>query len=346
MLDFFREQFVPCEANGHKPHVLRTDATVFVAAMLIVAEAVFLIQMFVVVPHVKLFGIVLTNALVDETNAARMSNDLPALKTNATLEAAARLKAADMVKNNYFAHTSPAGISPWHWFVEAGYNFSTAGENLAVNFSDSEDVTNAWMNSPGHRANILNNKYTEFGIATADGTFDGHSAVYVVQLFGAPVENAPLPIVAVAPSPKKFTPIVASGPTAPIKAPAPVIVKAPNGADQFAVVKGAETNAQPVPVVASVPTPVADNTQINLPAPLIVPESHSPSALISAPRNTLNFLFFGAGIAMLLALLINILVKIKIQSPRLIMNGMAVMALALLLFLLNHYLALAAIKIV
>ncbi|HUX35833.1 MAG TPA: CAP domain-containing protein, partial [Candidatus Paceibacterota bacterium] len=108
------------------------------------------------------------------------------LATSPTLEEAAKMKAEDMAKNGYFAHTSPAGKTPWYWLDQAGYNFSYAGENLAVNFVGSEDVQNAWMASPSHKENILNPNFSEIGIATATGTYQGKEAIFVVEFFGTP----------------------------------------------------------------------------------------------------------------------------------------------------------------
>lgn len=138
---------------------------------------------------------VITSALVDLTNQDRKQEDLGTLTINPVLVEAAQAKANDMAEKGYFAHTSPEGIDPWYWIKEAGYNFSYAGENLAVNFSDSEDVVAAWMDSPGHRANILSGKFTEIGIATAVGEYNGHKTTFVVQMFGTPkVASAPAPI--------------------------------------------------------------------------------------------------------------------------------------------------------
>jgi hypothetical protein len=94
-----------------------------------------------------------------------------------------------MAQKGYFAHTSPEGRSPWYWFKQGGYVFNFAGENLAVDFSDSADVERAWMNSPTHRSNILNNKFTEIGVATAVGTLDGRQTTFVVQEFGTPAHK-------------------------------------------------------------------------------------------------------------------------------------------------------------
>jgi uncharacterized protein YkwD len=132
------------------------------------------------------FASVVNSVLVDLTNTDRSAYNLGTLAVNDTLVAAAQAKADDMAAKSYFAHTSPEGLDSWHWFKQAGYDFQHAGENLAVDFSDSADVERAWMNSPSHRDNILNGKYTEVGIATAVGTYQGHSTTFVVTMFGSP----------------------------------------------------------------------------------------------------------------------------------------------------------------
>jgi len=125
--------------------------------------------------------------LIDLANNDRDQNNVSPLMINPELTLAAQMKANDMVANMYFAHTSPAGITPWYWFSKAKYSFLYAGENLAVDFSESADVNNAWMNSPLHRDNILNDKFTEIGIATAEGVYKGEKTTFVVQMFGSPI---------------------------------------------------------------------------------------------------------------------------------------------------------------
>jgi hypothetical protein len=129
---------------------------------------------------------VLPRVLVDLTNSERHLLSLNQLQANPLLEEAARRKAEDMARKSYFAHVSPEGLTPWHWFDNVGYNFRYAGENLAINFSDSNDVVKAWMNSPSHRANILSGQFTEIGIATAKGRYQGRETTFVVQMFGHP----------------------------------------------------------------------------------------------------------------------------------------------------------------
>lgn len=126
------------------------------------------------------------SVLVNLTNQNRAAANINELKVNPLLEKAAQLKADDMATKGYFAHNTPEGLTPWYWFKEAGYNYAYAGENLAVNFQNSEDVETAWMNSRGHFLNIMNPKYTEIGIATSTGMYKGREAIFVVQMFGTP----------------------------------------------------------------------------------------------------------------------------------------------------------------
>jgi uncharacterized protein YkwD len=120
-------------------------------------------------------------------NSDRASANLANLSVNPLLAAAAQMKADDMASRSYFSHNTPEGLSPWYWFSKAGYNYKYAGENLAVNFVDSEEVEHAWMDSPLHRLNILNPNFTEIGIATSTGIYEGRSAIFVVQMFGTPL---------------------------------------------------------------------------------------------------------------------------------------------------------------
>ena len=89
-----------------------------------------------------------------------------------------------MIKNDYFAHTSPQGISPWYWYDKDNYDYKYAGENLAINFLKAEDQQKAWMDSPTHRKNIFNPNYQEIGVAVAAGEINNQTAIITVQEFG------------------------------------------------------------------------------------------------------------------------------------------------------------------
>lgn len=134
-------------------------------------------------------GNVESAVLSDLTNTERKANNEPVLVVSPLLNKAAQLKADDMARNSYFSHTSPDGKTPWYWFAQVGYKYKEAGENLAINFGESKDVTNAWMNSPAHRANIVKENYTEVGTGIATGTYEGVSGVFIVQLYGKPLES-------------------------------------------------------------------------------------------------------------------------------------------------------------
>jgi hypothetical protein len=129
---------------------------------------------------------VISAVLVELANDDRGAEDLHDLVVDPKLVAAAQAKADDMAEKGYFAHQTPEGYDSWHWFRLVGYDYSYAGENLAVNFTESSDVEKAWMASPTHRDNILNKHYTEIGIATAKGLYKGREAIFAVQMFGRP----------------------------------------------------------------------------------------------------------------------------------------------------------------
>jgi hypothetical protein len=129
---------------------------------------------------------VIAAILVDLANDDRAELALNDLRINPLLVEAAQLKANDMAAKGYFSHVSPEGHNSWYWLERVGYGYTHAGENLAVDFSESADVEKAWMKSESHRANILNDRYTEIGIAVAAGTYEGRPTIFAVQMFGRP----------------------------------------------------------------------------------------------------------------------------------------------------------------
>jgi len=127
--------------------------------------------------------------LIQLTNQERMENGLKPLSFDYSLYFAAKNKADDMIKNNYFEHYSPDGKSPWNFIHNAGYNYSVAGENLAMDFRTSEGTNKAWMNSPTHKDNILDENYEDIAIAVVTGDFNGHETTMVVEMFGKKQKN-------------------------------------------------------------------------------------------------------------------------------------------------------------
>lgn len=128
-----------------------------------------------------------TNLTADELevfnliNAQRTKNGLSALKIDSEVQNVARIKAKDMVDNNYFSHTSPIYGSPFDMLKSFKVSYKTAGENIAGNSSNSAAV-NAWMNSSGHKANILNSSFNYTGIGVVTGSKYGK--IYVQMFIG------------------------------------------------------------------------------------------------------------------------------------------------------------------
>jgi len=128
------------------------------------------------------------------TNIQRAKYGLPALKENSKLDNTAMLKAGDMLRNQYFGHVSPTGVGIGDLAAEVGYEFISIGENLALgNFENDETLVQAWMDSPGHRENILNKNYSEIGVAVIKGTLEGKTTWLAVQHFALPLSACPEP---------------------------------------------------------------------------------------------------------------------------------------------------------
>jgi len=140
-----------------------------------------------------------TDIYVDQllagTNGKRAQEGLQPLSINVRLSTAASLKAQNMFTENYWAHNSPTGKTPWSFITASGYRYTIAGENLAKNFTNSQGVIDAWMGSPTHRENIMKPGYHEIGFAVVNGTLNGEETTLVVQMFGsssAPVAQKPV----------------------------------------------------------------------------------------------------------------------------------------------------------
>jgi hypothetical protein len=184
MRTWFRHFFIPHEGNDFRPDFLERFSVGVMLVLVLLSFAAANIQALVWISSDWLVSSVLPSVIVELTNEEREDNAIESLTHSAVLDRAAQLKAEDMAKNSYFAHYSPTGISPWYWFDKAGYDYLHAGENLAVHFTESDEVVKAWMRSPLHRDNIMNGKYAEIGVGTARGEYNGFPTIFVVQLFG------------------------------------------------------------------------------------------------------------------------------------------------------------------
>lgn len=304
LLRTFKKYFIPHKKNNHKPHLLRTKATVFLLVVILFTEAFFLYSALVYLPSSNLLSLIMPSVLVQEANAERQTYNETPLQTNTLLERAAQLKANDMAQKGYFSHTSPDGSSPWSWIQKAGYEYQRAGENLAVNFVESSDIQKAWMASEGHRENILNGLFTEVGIATAHGMYKGSEATFVVQMFGTPLTTPAAPTVSATKTPIPKSSVAAMATVKPVRAAATVTVTPP--------ISSALSSVATLPVV---------------------------SAVVSKPRLTTNRILIGIIIAIALALALTLIVWREVKHPRLVANGLAVAVVAIALLLANQYIA-------
>jgi uncharacterized YkwD family protein len=127
----------------------------------------------------------LESEVVRLVNIERSKNGLQALKENWQLSRVARYKSADMAAKNYFSHTSPTYGSPFRMMESFGIKYSAAGENIAYGQKTPQQVMTAWMNSPGHRSNILSPSYTQIGVGYAKNK---SGTAYWTQMFIKPLQ--------------------------------------------------------------------------------------------------------------------------------------------------------------
>lgn len=360
-MHWLKHWFIPHEGNGHQPRFLRSRSVLILLFLSLFIEAGYLVHTYVILPRSDFFAAVLASVLIEQTNEKRVDEHLATLAVDPKLEAAARSKAEDMAASGYFAHNTPDGRTPW-WFIDrTGYRYDAAGENLAVNFTESSDVTEAWMHSPLHRANIVNGRFTEIGIATARGVYKGREAVFVVQMFGRP--SAPITTFretllsggAIVPPPGVHAPTSeAINPVRPSRAvklkdapnssltALPVLMVASTSAP-VAVAGGSETG-RAVAGIADFPIP-ADALALE---PELVPENASVSTasvweeFVVSPRRVTTGVYVLLGGIVFLALFLAVFIKIRIQYPHLIMNGLLLLAIIAGLGVFNYLLSVSA----
>ena len=188
--------FIPQEKNNHRAALLRVNAILVLIAFYLLNNSIIKFVAYLKPGVLGYSSEITAQKVLDQTNQQRQKLGLAPLKYNSTLSVSATNKANDMFTDNYWAHNAPDGKVPWDFFKEVGYQYTVAGENLARDFYNTNSLIKAWMNSPTHRANIVNGKYQEIGIGVVNGTLDGIKTTLVVQHFAAP-------IVAIAESPQK-----------------------------------------------------------------------------------------------------------------------------------------------
>jgi len=184
---------IPHKHNDYKPHLIRMPALLLLSLMIMGMQVVY---NFTSAQEFRVLGYA-TNVnngdLLINTNQQRANNGLLALNINSQLNVAAQNKAQHMIDNDYWAHNSPNGVTPWYFINNAGYTYQNAGENLAYGFSTSSGVVSGWMGSPSHAANILGD-YVDVGFGIANGAnFQGGQNTVVVAMYGTPTAYVPPP---------------------------------------------------------------------------------------------------------------------------------------------------------
>lgn len=181
--------FHPQRSNNHRPKFLHPKPILFLS---VIAFGFYQLVGALATVHPYQGSIlgyasnITVDQVVESTNAMRSNSGLGTLTYSSQLAQAAIAKAQNMFSEGYWAHTSPTGKEPWDFIKSTGYIYKIAGENLARDFDTTAPMIDAWMNSPTHRANIMNPRYQEIGIAVVDGQLHGVETTLVVQMFGTP----------------------------------------------------------------------------------------------------------------------------------------------------------------
>lgn len=187
MRKLWTHYFIPQERNNHRATLLKPNFLLFFLVLYLFNQSV-IKTLVTFKPGILGYSSEITHQKVlDQTNNERKKAGLEPLQYSSILSNSARKKAEDMFKNDYWAHNSPQGKTPWTFFDNVGYKYSVAGENLAKDFYDTDSLMKAWMNSPTHKANIVHSRYKEIGIAVVNGTLGGVKTTLVVQHFGTPL---------------------------------------------------------------------------------------------------------------------------------------------------------------
>jgi len=144
-------------------------------------------------PKTAFMASITPDRIISLTNDERTAAGLNTLTVNEQLTGAAEAKAQAIIASQTFDHTI-GGRKFSSWIRAAGYQYEMVGENLAIDFASSEGVMRAWMASPEHRANLLENSYADIGVGIAEGKFQGENTIVVAELFGNPLyKNPPIP---------------------------------------------------------------------------------------------------------------------------------------------------------
>jgi len=183
-----KDLFIPHEGNNFQPHALRPKRLAFHAASAVAVKLV-LIGFLAIMPVQAWLApeIILEQSrkIISLTNDLRARAQLNLLAESQRLNQAALAKAEDMLLDQYFAHVNGSkNLS--YWLKQSKYDYTVAGENLAMGFSDADETLSAWQKSPTHLANLVDSDFREIGVAVTAGQYQNIETSFVAQMFGAP----------------------------------------------------------------------------------------------------------------------------------------------------------------
>lgn len=181
--------FKPQASNKYRSNLLHPQSLLVLSFVILAFFSLFNALRFFPSLADKVLGFssnVDTEGLLSGTNEERQKLNLKPLVLNEELNQAALAKAQDMLDDQYWAHVAPDGKEAWDFIKETKYVYKYAGENLARDFNNNDEVIKAWMESPTHRENIANKDFTQMGLAVVNGNLKGFNTTLVVQLFAIP----------------------------------------------------------------------------------------------------------------------------------------------------------------
>jgi uncharacterized protein YkwD len=312
-----KDFFIPHEGNNFRPHSLRPKNLVFYSALAITAKILITLILFLNYPSPAQLSTIISSNMLDLINQSRAEDNAQPLKENLLLDKFAQQKANDMVAKNYFAHDTPDGKKPWQWIDRKEYDYVYAGENLAMDFVTAESVHEAFMKSPSHRRNILNSKYKEVGIAVVHGKLNNHSTILLVELFGT--QRKDMSTLVQVDNKKEPTAQVANKPATVL---AESISNQDNPSQGLNLITEKEKLAETTKIKANIDSPNKDIITVT-------PSAAQELSLTELLVEYSNIFFIALLIFLVAALVLNILIKINIQHPTLILQSLAVIALLL-----------------
>jgi len=198
-----KKALLPSRHNQYHPHLIRHWGLIAVLTSLMILTT---LTNYLETGKFQVLGYatdVTSTGLFSQTNIQRQGGGLATFVLNGLLVNAAQQKANHMITNDYWAHVAPDGTTPWYFIDGSGYLYLKAGENLAYGFLTNDGVIQGWMDSAGHRANIMDLDFQDVGFGIANGSnYQGDENTVVVAMYGQPLPQTIPAVPAYQPEPQ------------------------------------------------------------------------------------------------------------------------------------------------